>query len=124
MYDQIADEINERLARLGKPGRVEYCECDGRKCLLYSEPHHLRTHERTRQTPIFTSDFPADASSFWNELAGYRFIGIPANHDYTSVSRQQRRRDALNQAANSLGYKTWSKLETAVINQEVKLVIQ
>lgn len=52
--------------------------------------------------------------------------------DYTKLTdtpegkrrRQSRRRQALNKAAQALGFETWGKLETAVINGKVKLLIK
>ncbi len=49
--------------------------------------------------------------------------------DYTKLSdspkarrnRQRKRRQALNEAAKLLGYESWGKLETAVINSELEL---
>lgn len=41
--------------------------------------------------------------------------------DYTRKQRQQRRRAALNEAARRLGYASWARLETAVINGQVTL---
>jgi len=40
-------------------------------------------------------------------------------HDTTSTRRQKRRREKLNQAAQELGFESWGKLETAIINQNV-----
>ncbi len=41
----------------------------------------------------------------------------------SSIVRQRERRFQLDQVARSLGYPTWSKLETAVISQQVKITI-
>ena len=44
--------------------------------------------------------------------------------DRTRKERQQKRREALNQKAQALGYETWSKFETAVINDEIQVSVQ
>ena len=44
-------------------------------------------------------------------------------YDYTSKTRQQRRRASLNRIANDLGFDTWGKLETALINGAVRITI-
>jgi hypothetical protein len=38
-------------------------------------------------------------------------------------NRQRKRRQALNEVAKSLGFETWGKLETTVINGKVELLI-
>ena len=39
-------------------------------------------------------------------------------------NRQRKRRQTLNEAAKSLGFETWGKLETAVINGKIELLIK
>ena len=39
-------------------------------------------------------------------------------------NRQRKRRQALNKAAKALGFETWGKLETAVINGKIELLIK
>jgi len=46
------------------------------------------------------------------------------NYDYTSKRRQQRRREALKKAAQAHGFESWSKFETAVINQNIEMDIK
>jgi hypothetical protein len=44
--------------------------------------------------------------------------------DTTSTRRQTKRRQALNLAAQALGFPTWSKLETAIIRGDVRIEIK
>jgi len=48
----------------------------------------------------------------------------PKKYDYTSKSRQQRRRQSLNELAQALGFDSWGKLETAAINGDIKIKIE
>jgi hypothetical protein len=43
--------------------------------------------------------------------------------DKTSTRRQTRRRQALNLAAQALGYPSWGKLETALLRGEIAIKI-
>jgi len=43
--------------------------------------------------------------------------------DKTITQRQRKRRQALNLAAQKLGYPTWGKLETDIINKKINLII-
>lgn len=42
----------------------------------------------------------------------------PSNYDYTGAIRIKRRREALNQYAQSLGFSGWSQFETTVLNNK------
>jgi hypothetical protein len=46
----------------------------------------------------------------------------PSWKDNTRTERQTNRRAKLNQIAKSAGYESWSKYETEVINERVKIV--
>ena len=46
------------------------------------------------------------------------------SYDTTQTRRQQKRRAALNEAAQNLGFESWSKLETAVINNRIEMEIK
>jgi hypothetical protein len=40
------------------------------------------------------------------------------------AARQRRRQEALNEASQRLGFKTWRRLETAVVNGDVRLKLE
>ena len=40
------------------------------------------------------------------------------------AARQRRRQEALNEAARAIGYETWRRLETAVVNGDVRLKLE
>ena len=44
--------------------------------------------------------------------------------DHTRNARQRKRRQKLNEIAKSYGYKSWSVLETKIINQEIEYHFQ
>lgn len=44
-------------------------------------------------------------------------------YDETAQHRQFRRRQALNEAAKTLTYRSWSELETDVINGRIRLAV-
>ena len=44
--------------------------------------------------------------------------------DHTTTKRQANRRRLLNQAAQSLGFSAWGKLETAVIRDQIILSVR
>lgn len=45
-------------------------------------------------------------------------------YDKTQTTRQRRRRAALDEVARRLGYQSWARLETAVINGAVTVTVQ
>lgn len=51
-----------------------------------------------------------------------RHLKPPPNYDYTSTQRSHKRREKLNEIATGLGYESWNRLVTDVINGKAEVV--